>query len=308
MRNVDAPMDEIRVFVACTEAEWLPARVLEFSMSEGTESSIVLRTLYSFRREIPLPRVLDNRPRTPFSFQRFLIPELCGYTGKAIYLDADMQVFGDIRDVWNSDFAGNDLLTVADDDSGRRPQFSVMLLNCDRLSWRIEDIVERLDAGDLDYASLMYEMRVANAIGRVLPATWNSLEQFQAGKTRLLHYTDMNTQPWISRANRNGYLWVACLRRALGAGFVTLSELKREVDSGHVRPSLLAQLEAGIDDPLSLPAALRALDRNFVAPFKSMTTGKARPWTSPTAAVRALFARMYFHSPLVRRWHRRKSA
>lgn len=300
-------MDKIKVFIACTEAEWLPARVLEFSTSETTVSPILFRTLYSFRREIPLPRDLENRPRTPFSFQRFLIPELCGYAGKAIYLDADMQVFGDIREVWDSDFVGSDLLTVEEGDSRRRPQFSVMLLNCERLSWRIEDIVERLDLGELNYAGLMYEMRVASAIGRVLPAAWNSLEQFQPGSTRLLHYTDMNTQPWISCANGNGILWVACLRRALDAGFVTLDELRREVDTGHVRPSLVAQIEAGMDDPLTLPAAMRALDRKFVAPFKSMNTGKAQPWTTPAASVRALLARSYFRSPLVRWWRRRRS-
>jgi hypothetical protein len=300
-------MKPIRVFIASTEAEWLPARVLEFSIRDMTSLPVELRTLYSFRRDIPLPRDIDNRPRTPFSFQRFLIPELCGYEGKAIYMDADMQVFGDLRELWGADFAGYDLLTVADGGSARRPQFSVMLLDCGTLAWRIENIVERLDAGELDYASLMYDMRVARSIGRTLPATWNSLEHFEPGQTRLLHYTDMNTQPWISRANPLGHLWVGCLRRAIDDGFMTMDELRRETAAGHIRPSLAAQIFERMDDPLALPASMRALDRGFVAPYKRMNTGKARPWTTPAAAVRALLRRLYFHSPFARRSRHRDS-
>ena len=66
-----------------------------------------------------MPLAVENRPRTPFSFQRFLIPELCGYSGKAIYLDADMQVFRDIRELWNYDFSGCDLQTVRAAKKGR---------------------------------------------------------------------------------------------------------------------------------------------------------------------------------------------
>ena len=49
---------------------------------------------------IPTPATPANRPRTPFSFQRFLIPELCGFKGRGIYVDSDMQVFEDIRGLW----------------------------------------------------------------------------------------------------------------------------------------------------------------------------------------------------------------
>jgi hypothetical protein len=147
---------------------------------------------------------------------------------------------------------------------------------------------------------LMYEMRIAERIGDAIPPQWNALESYEPAKTCLLHYTDMNTQPWVSCANPLGHLWVACLRRALSAGFITQDEVDREVRTGHVRPSLLAQLQAGQDNCIDLPADMRRLDRDFVPPYRELQAGKGRPWTSFHAAVRALVRRGYYRSPLSR--------
>jgi len=102
----------IRVFIAATADEWLPTRVLEFSMREATALPVDVRMIASFGRAIPMPAHPRNFPRTPFSFQRFLIPELCAYQGRAIYLDADMQVFADMADLWGHPMQAHDLLTV----------------------------------------------------------------------------------------------------------------------------------------------------------------------------------------------------
>lgn len=292
--------EPVRVFVAATPAEWLPMRVLEFSIKETTSLPVEVSAIYTFSRVIPMPIAIENRPRTPFSFQRFLIPELCGFSGKAIYLDADMQVFWDIRDLWNYDFAGCDLQTVREAQKGRRGQFSVMLLDCKALGWNIDQIVAALDAGELDYAALMYEMRVAKKIGTDISPEWNSLERYNPEKTRLLHYTDMNTQPWISTVNPLGHLWVDCLQRALQVGFISREELQREVISGHVRPSLLAQIDANLDASVVLPASMQKLDRKFVPPYRSLLSGKSRPWTSLRSAARAFLRRSYYRSPLPR--------
>lgn len=300
LSDVDPNGQSVRVFVACTPAEWLPMRVLEYSIRETSTLPLELIALNTFNRVIPTPIAVSNRPRTPFSFQRFLIPELCGYSGKAIYLDADMQVFSDIAQLWHQSFEGYDLVTVQEGHRGRHGQFSVMLLDCSALKWRIEDIISALDSGELDYPSLMYEMRVTSKIGRNLPAAWNSLEQFDEGRTCLLHYTDMNTQPWISTANPLGHLWVACLRRALETGFISRTEVEREMYAGHVRPSLLLQLDTGIDCVLKLPDAARRLDRGFVAPYRNLHSCKARPWTAAHTALFAWLRRCYYRSPLPR--------
>ncbi len=276
-----------RVFVAATPAEWLPTRVLHFSIHEHASTPVELTPLWELKRPIPIPRDLDHRPRTPFSFQRFLIPEACQFEGRAIYLDSDMQVFHDIAELWDTPLNGCTLQTTVEGNDGRRGQFSVMLLDCARLGWNVDDIVARLDEGSLTYHALMYDMCLAPSIGREISAHWNSLERYLPGQTRLLHYTDMNTQPWVSSANPLGALWIACLRRAVSAGFITPDELAREIDQGHVRPSLAAQLDSGEDDPRRLGPAARALDRNFVAPYRSIRAGRGSPWVSARHAALA---------------------
>lgn len=270
------PNDPVRVFVASTAAEWLPTRVLEFSIQEASALPVQLNRIASFERSIPMPRELHNRPRTPFSFQRFLIPELCDYQGRAIYLDADMQLFTDIGALWNAPMDGHELLAVREGTEGRKGQFSVVLLDCARLQWRIESIVQGLDQGRYTYEQLMHEMCVAGSVGRTLDPGWNSLEKYEPGRTLLLHYTDMDTQPWVSLNNPLAHLWVECLRRAIGAGFITEEELAREIAAGHVRPSLMEELKR----PGARKGELRRFDVGFVAPYRSIRSGKARPWLS----------------------------
>lgn len=268
-------IEKIRVFVASTKSEWLPLKVLEFSIKETSSNAVEVYSINNFARVIPTPKKNNNRPRTPFSFQRFLIPELCGYSGKAIYLDADMQVFRDISELWNQDFSSCDLQTVQNAKKGRRGQFSVMLLDCKALEWNVEHIVADLDAGGLNYAALMYEMRVAKKVGRDISHNWNSLECYEEGNTSLLHYTDMHTQPWISTANPLGYLWIACLRRAIQSGFISHEDLEREVQLGHVRPSLILQVDLGIDDALTLNRLQLGLDKDFIPPYKMLELKKS---------------------------------
>ena len=155
----------VRIFIAATSSEWLPTRVLEFSITETSAVPVKLYRIASFNRKVPMPRDLHNRPRTPFSFQRFLIPELCGYQGRAIYLDADMQLFADIGQVWNASMEDYDLITVNEGTEGRKGQFGVMLLDCQRLQWNVESIVKGLDEGRYTYEQLMYEMCVAGSVG-----------------------------------------------------------------------------------------------------------------------------------------------
>lgn len=267
--------DPIRVFIASTPSEWLPARVLECSIRETTSANVEVAQLHTFNRPIPMPCHPESRPRTPFSFQRFLIPELCEWRGQALYLDADMQVFRDINALWTCPMRGCDVQTVAAGNSGRRGQFSVMLLDCAALKWQVEAIVDALDARRLTYEQLMYEMRVARQIGRHLPAEWNSLEHYEAGQTALLHYTDMNTQPWVSRANPLEPIWMRGLMRALENGFISMREVRREADSGHVRPSLVTQLEQGIDRSASLGETAVQIDQAFVAPYRALKVAQA---------------------------------
>ncbi len=295
-----APLDTpspMRVFVAATASEALPVAVLRHSIVQHASASVDVHSLADAGIPIPMPAAPANRPRTPFSFQRFLVPQACGYQGQAIYLDSDMLVFKDIFELWRKPFEGAEVLTAySDAASGRVPQFSVMLLDCARLDWRIDDIVGRLDAGTLSYEQLMYACTLAQHRAAIEPH-WNALEAFVPGRTALLHYTDMDTQPWVSDLNPLGYLWLQALREAIAAGAVSRAFVEQEVVKGHVRPSLLYQLDHGLDDAILLPAHARALDAGFVAPYRALAAHRASPWNS-----RWLRARAHAHAHMRQWW------
>jgi hypothetical protein len=121
----------------------------------------------------------------------------------------------------------------------------------------------------------MYEMKVARNIRTAIEPTWNSLERYEPGKTGLLHYTDMTRQPWVSRDNPLGYLWVRELIEAVDRGVIGRDLVAAHVSAGHLRPSLLYQIDKRIEATTTLPPAAAALDAGYVPPYKRMGTGQA---------------------------------
>lgn len=264
--------NKIRVFVGTMEDQILATQVLEYSIKRHTDCEVDLFPLFKSSIQIPQPKNPRNWPRTPFSFQRFLIPEICRYQGRAIYLDSDMQVFADISRVWKMDMGGSNLFGVrAMDPRQRRPQFSVMLLDCERLNWSIGKIVSDLDEGKLDYHGLMHDMKIANARAAI-GSEWNSLETYEAGVTSLIHYTDMQTQPWVSTENPLESLWVKELFLAVESGFIRREDIVESVNQQWVRPSLLYQVDHQIEHSRNLPEAALRLDDEFQAPFRALQT------------------------------------
>jgi hypothetical protein len=272
-----------KVFVGCSPDEILPTRVLEYSIKKHATVSVEVFPLYEAGIEYPMPRDSANRPRTPFSFQRFLIPELCRNRGRALYLDADMQVFADIRELWSMDFDGADILTTYESAGAKRlPQFSVILLNCEALGWRIGEIVRMLDDGELNYTQLMHEFSLAKAIRAEIDPRWNSLEHFKEAETALLHYTDMASQPWVSHKGKYVTIWMRDLLEAIEKGFIPIDFVDEQIRLGNVRPSLRLQIDRKEPDPRKLPSRLiRELDGNFKAPYKSLLDEKTAARQAP---------------------------
>jgi hypothetical protein len=229
---------------------------------------------------VPLPRDRRNRPQTGFSFYRFLIPKLCEYQGRALYLDADMLVFADLAELWAIPFKKSTVLCTHQSEApahwkntsflrlGR--QFSVMLLDCPRLDWDIDKIVRGLDEGRYTYSQLMSGLCVVppDEIADAIPPDWNRLESFEEGKTRLLHYTVVSTQPWRSTENPLRSVWMAAYRDALRAGAVDPVEVLRGIEYGFLHPSLAEDLAPSPASGAISPAAPEADVRANVDPLE----------------------------------------
>jgi lipopolysaccharide biosynthesis glycosyltransferase len=244
-----------RIFVGTDRSQLLAVKVLEYSLRKHASIALELRPML----DLPLPEPKDPRQgkRTGFSFARFAIPELAGYEGRALYLDADMLVFADVAPLWRMPFAGAKVIIQDDIPAhARHPsrtgaptrrirQSAVMLLDCDALDWDPRVIIAGLD-GRYTYEELVYQLCVLkpDEIRCTIPFEWNSLEHYEEGKTCLIHYTDMSTQPWVSPENRNGFLWVRCVREMLDAGALSMDEIEQDIALGYVRPSLKTEIKA----------------------------------------------------------------
>jgi hypothetical protein len=292
----------IKIYLGTQVEQSLAVEVLTYSIAAHTQQPIQVMPLYEAVQAagmtIPSPRNPQLRPRTPFTFQRFAIPALCQYQGRAIYLDSDMLVFRDIHEIWQQPFeqanhqTGTcqtmDLLSVAElPNSGRSPQYSVMLLNCQQLTWNVHQLVNELERGTWTYQQFVMEMAPATQKAATLPLGWNDLERYEAQKTALLHYTDMPRQPWLSVVNPLAALWCETLLKAVAEGAIARESVRDSIDLGWARPSLLYQLDYGIADPQQLPDDVLHRDRySFTPPHvwqkylrhRAFTGKRSRQW------------------------------
>lgn len=271
-------IEPVRIFVGADESQLLAARVLEHSIRKHTDALVRVSPMLDVRP--PMPKKRENRPRTAFSFARFMIPQLAGYRGRAIYLDADMQVFGDIKELWDAPFGDHHLLCTTQGEAPEKwkgsswfhpgPQMSVMVLDCGALQWDVEEIVADLDAGRYTYADLLFRMCIVppERLDPTLPVSWNHLETYEPGVTRLVHYTVVPTQPWKSTDNPLRELWLDGYREAVAGGAVPPFEVEEAVAKGHVRRDLLDALSTApppsrtdrSSTALELEAARRRID------------------------------------------------
>jgi lipopolysaccharide biosynthesis glycosyltransferase len=242
-------------------------KVLEYSVKRHTDLEVVIHPMLDLG--LPIPSDPRNRQRTGFSFSRFAIPQLAGYKGRAIYTDADMMVFKDIREIWEMPFDGTKVICqeelpghIAKDAKASAPgvrikQCSVMVLDCDALDWNPVKIVEGLETG-YTYEELMQELCILreDEVSYTLPLEWNSLEHYEANKTGLIHYTDMPTQPWVNVENRHGWLFANEIRRMLADGTITMAEILGEIELGYIRPSFRTELKK-LDDSSKMTDEMR---------------------------------------------------
>lgn len=246
----------VRIFIGADRSQQVAVKVLEYSIKRNTNAKVEVIPMIDLN--VPQPKDPRNGQRTGFSYSRFCIPKLAGYSGKAIYMDADMQVFKDISELWELPFCGAKVLIQQeikhlDVNMGKEnaptkrvKQCAVMLLDCGRLDWDINSIMRDLNEGRYDYEQLMYELCILREeeIGYSVPFEWNSLEYFDED-TRLTHYTDMGTQPWVSTRNPLGEIWFSEVRRMIAEGCLRPGLLEEEIRLGHFRPSLMRDIRYG---------------------------------------------------------------
>ncbi|MEO6065565.1 MAG: glycosyltransferase [Lysobacterales bacterium] len=250
MEKPSAPTDSapIRIFCGADRSQQLAFRVLADSIRRNTSRDIEIRAIDNG----DAPTVADPRhaPYTEFSFARFAIPALAGRHGRAIYLDSDMLVFRDITELWDAPLDDAQVAIEIGSRSdpaqtahARNRHAAVMLLDCAGLDWDVERIVAGLGR-DYDYNALMTldPVLAPGQLREAIPRGWNDLDLFDPERTRLLHFTEIRTQPWVSTNHPHGALWVDAVRRMLAEGTLANADIQTGIAAGYARPSLALEL------------------------------------------------------------------
>jgi len=146
----------------------------------------------------------NHRHHYAFHFLRRRVPELMAYEGRALVVDPDVFAVDSVEPLLHADMGGKAILARYMPDgflNDRRPYYStgVMLLDCSKLRhWRWEDEINGLFDFSRDYWDLLQLAEEDPANIGVLDEQWNSLDRMDPG-TRLLHFTRVSTQPWLTK-------------------------------------------------------------------------------------------------------------
>jgi hypothetical protein len=145
------------------------------------------------------PSVFRRRDLQSFAPLRRMVPALLGFQGRALVLDPDVFAIGDVYELLTRDMDGKAILCCQKSQwrDGRRLYSSaVMLLDCGKLThWQWEREIDDIFRGTLrlgPWLSLLDES--PERIG-LLEEEWNHCDTLTE-KTKLLHNTEIPTQPW----------------------------------------------------------------------------------------------------------------
>lgn len=229
--------EPIRIFIGTEPAQWLATEVLKRSITKRTKAEIVFQDL------IGIDLGLKSKMYTGFSFYRFAIPEECGYQGKAIYLDADMVVLGDIDKLYHLEMRDKPVLAKR-----ANPTItftSVMLMDCARLKhWKVREWVALINAGLTSYQGCMSGSPSGMNYGDFgpLPEEWNQFDYYNE-TTKLIHYTKVPTQPWKREGHPYRGAFLEELFHTMEEGIVTEEQVAAEIKKGYIYPNILLDMK-----------------------------------------------------------------
>lgn len=272
----------VRVFIGSGEASLLERKTAIHSLRKHTKRDLDIYVFNGTHNAIrlndgepflaPMSLRIKYRNITEFSLYRFLIPELCDYQGKALYVDSDTVCLSDIGELFDTPMGGADFLAKYEAYPGEKLWgLSVMLIDCQRCRFDLEGIVDEIDAGlysmsDFSCMAPRFLAYHPYKVGQLDPA-WNVFDQWD-NRTKLIHYTNLLAQPWKYPNHPYGELWFSYFNEALAEGYVTVKDIELSMMRAYVRRDLL--------DGNSKPqASSLSLVRQLAVPVKRVLKGVA---------------------------------
>jgi mitochondrial fission protein ELM1 len=218
-----SPEPPVRIFLGTEPAQHRAERIFAWSIERVRDPSRVY--------EIHLMKELAGFDRrrwlTGFTNYRYAIPHFAGGVGRAIWNDVDEIYLADPAELFDTDMGDHGFLTIPRLGSKKRTDSSVMLIDCARMAavWPLEAAQRQGSQSLLDRA-----VAIPGLHGDLDPE-WNARdEEYVEGRSKLIHYTVLHTQPWqplprvfVYQRNPVGRVWTELERSADEAGYSVFS-------------------------------------------------------------------------------------
>lgn len=138
---------------------------------------------------------------TPFTPFRWTIPEICNFEGKAIYMDTDIFVLGDIAELWNQSTNGKAILVQ---DMHKMPyRTCVALMDCAVMRQVVPSISSLKRKDDAHEMIMNYLMIRKDFVGQ-FSGKWNVVDLKNASlfdpEVKAVHYSSIAHQPHLPLA------------------------------------------------------------------------------------------------------------
>ncbi len=173
----------VRIFLGTQDEQYRAERVFFYSIEQVRDPGRV----YEIYLMKDLAGYARKGWRTGFTNYRFAIPDYADRQGKAIYNDVDQIYTADPAQLYDLELDGHGYRAVSANDT------SVMLLDCARMAawWNLEAATSETKE------ALLAKVVDEPGLWAPLDGGWNARDlEFVPGRSMLLHFTAMHTQPW----------------------------------------------------------------------------------------------------------------
>jgi hypothetical protein len=192
----------IRVFIGYDSRETVAYGVLAHSINRHASVPVAIAPVMLGQLEGVFRRDRNPLQSTEFSFSRFLVPWMCGYEGWAIFMDCDMLMRADVKQLWDlrdERYAvqvvkhahvpkeDTKFLGAVQTKYEKKNWSSVMLMNCSKCRTLTPEYVNTASGLELH----QFKWLGNDALIGAIPSAWNHLVGYDAPRrdANLVHFT-----------------------------------------------------------------------------------------------------------------------
>ncbi len=177
----------IKIFVGTSQngEDAVAEKTLEYSLKK--HSSEEINVIFMRNNDSYMGYFNSSTWATPFTNLRWTIPEYCGFTGRAIYMDVDQLNLRDISELYHIDLQGKPF-------ASREDRLCVMVIDCEAMQPLLQpvSVIKNIP----NYGNSIYWDIVKKS--HHFDPRWNCLDGEDRPISDIwhLHFTSMPTQPW----------------------------------------------------------------------------------------------------------------